>query len=65
MVLERSGLLDKLEVGNKIMANKGLEIQDLLTIFGVRLNIPPFLSSSSQFLVKILYVQKCQVMSTR
>lgn len=41
--------MDKLEVGDEIMADKGFEIQDLLAPIGVRLNIPPFLSSSSQF----------------
>ena len=36
----RSGLLDKLEVGNAIMADKGFNIADLLESKGVTLNIP-------------------------
>jgi len=37
-----------LEVGDEIMADKGFLIQDLLAPLGVRLNIPPFLSSNTQ-----------------
>jgi len=48
-LVERSGLLDKLEEGDEIMADKGFDIKDLLAPIGVKLNIPPFLSSSSQF----------------
>ena len=48
-LVEQSGLLDKLEVGDEIMADKGLDIQDLLAPLGMKLNIPPFLSSNSQF----------------
>ena len=49
VLVEFSGLLEKLEVGNEIMADKGFDIQDLLVPLGVRLNIPPFLKSGSQF----------------
>jgi len=35
-----SGLLDKLESGDKIMADKGFVIQGMLTPIGVWLNIP-------------------------
>ena len=45
-LVQLSGLLDKLEVGDEIMADKGF---DLLAPLGVRLNIPPFLKSGSQF----------------
>ena len=48
-LVEQSGLLDKLEVGDEIMADKGFDVQDLLAPLGVKLNIPPFLSSSTQF----------------
>ena len=48
-LVEQSRLLDKLEVGDEIMADKGFDIQDLLAPIGVRLNMPPFLASNSQF----------------
>ena len=48
-LVQVSGLLDKLEISDEIMADKGFDIQDLLAPLGVRLNIPPFLSSSTQF----------------
>ena len=48
-LVQVSGLLDKLEIGDELMADKGFDIQDLLALLGVRLNIPPFLSSSTQF----------------
>jgi len=38
--------LDKIEVGD---ANEGFDIQNLLMPLGVKLNIPPFLLSNSQF----------------
>lgn len=47
-LVEYSGLLDKLEEGDELMADKGFLIQDLLTPIGVRLNVPPLLSSKRQ-----------------
>ena len=46
--MELSGLLDKLEVGDELMPDKGFLIQDLLTPIGVHLYIPPFLDSRAQ-----------------
>ena len=46
------GLLDLLETSDEVMADKGFQIQDLLAPLGVRLNIPPFLSSNSQIPVE-------------
>ena len=37
----QSGLLEKLEPGDGIMADKGINISDLLVPHGVILNIPP------------------------
>jgi len=47
-LVEVSGLLDKLEPGDKIMANKGFLIQEMLV---PRLNVPPLLKSKSQMSV--------------
>ncbi|XP_066019631.1 uncharacterized protein [Pocillopora verrucosa] len=40
-ITEKSGLLDKLEEGDSVMADKGFNIRDLLTRKKVALNIPP------------------------
>ncbi|XP_069695877.1 uncharacterized protein [Periplaneta americana] len=45
----RSGLLDLLEEGDAVMADRGFNIQDLLCVKGVSLNIPPFLKGKKQF----------------
>ena len=44
----QSGLLDLLEHGNSIMADRGFDIMDDLVPRGVKLNIPPFLRGKSQ-----------------
>lgn len=44
-----SGLYKLLCPGDKIMDDKGLDIQDDLAIYGVTLNIQAFLKGSSQF----------------
>ena len=41
-IVKQSGILDQMEVGDLILADKGFLIQDLLPA-GVSLNIPPFL----------------------
>ena len=43
-LVERSGFLSLLHKGDKVMANRGFTIEDLLLPLGVKLNIPPFLS---------------------
>lgn len=47
-LVEVSGLLDKLEPGDEVMADKGFTIHDLLIPRGIRLNIPPFLQKNMQ-----------------
>ena len=37
------GLLDKLESGDSVMADKGFDIEDDLILLGIKLNILPFL----------------------
>ena len=44
-LVEVCGILEKLECGDDIMAEKGFQIQDLLAPLGVCLNNPPFLNS--------------------
>ena len=43
-----SGILDLLEQGDSVMADRGFDIQDDLTLRGVRLNILPFFKGKSQ-----------------
>ena len=45
---ERSGLLQLIEKGDSIMADRGFDIQDMLTPLGVRVNLPTFLKGKPQ-----------------
>ncbi|XP_065896130.1 uncharacterized protein [Dysidea avara] len=47
-LVEVSGLLEKLDAGDEIIADKGFLIQDTLAPLGVRLNVPPLLKSDRQ-----------------
>ena len=44
---KKSGLIDLLEKGDSVMADRGFNIQDDLTPLGVRVNIPPFLKGKT------------------
>ena len=57
-LVELSGLLQMLEPGDEIMADKGFLIQDLLAPLGVRLNVPPLLQSREQMPVNEVVVTK-------
>ena len=45
----RSGILDLLEEGDSVMADRGFDIKEDLALLGVRLNIPPFMRGKKQF----------------
>lgn len=51
---EKSGLLDKLEEGDSVMADKGFDIRDLLTRKKVALNIPPICKGNSPFKLLVI-----------
>lgn len=44
----RSGILDLLEPGDSVMADRGFDIEEDLILCGVKLNIPPFLRGKGQ-----------------
>ena len=48
-IVKRCGILDLLEDGDGVMADKGCTIEDLLSPLNCSLNIPPFLSEKVQF----------------
>ena len=47
-ITEKSGVLDLLEPGDNVMADRGFDIGDVLEARGITLNIPPFLGERDQ-----------------
>ncbi len=47
-ITEKSGVLDLLEPGHNVMADRGFDIGDVLEARGITLNIPPFLGERDQ-----------------
>ena len=50
-----SGILDLLQAGDSVMADKGFPISDLLKERKCTLNIPPFKGKSEQFTVQEVF----------
>lgn len=57
-LMKKSGLIELLECGDSVMADRGFDIEDELIVRGVQLNIPPFLRHKSQ-------LDETEVISTR
>ena len=54
----KSGVLDLLEEGDSVMADRGFAIEEDLVLIGARLNIPPFLRGKSQLTENELVVTR-------
>lgn len=48
-LVKRSGIVDLFSPGNTLLADRGVNIQELLLHKGVKLVIPPFLKAMKQF----------------
>lgn len=47
---QKSGLIEKLQYGDVIMADRGFNIQEMLACKGVKVNVPPFMNESGQYM---------------
>ena len=47
-ITESCGILDLLEPGDMVMADRGFDIQHILAAKNVKLNIPPFMKGKEQ-----------------
>ena len=47
-ITDQSGIIQKLDRGDSVMADKGFDIEDLLAPHGVKLNVPPKLGGDGQ-----------------
>jgi len=48
-ITQKSGLIEKLQYGDAITADRGFTIQEMLACKGVKVNVPPFMNESGQF----------------
>lgn len=63
-IVERSGLIDKCQAGDSVMADRGFNVQDLFAPKGVSVNIPSFMKGRSQ-LPGITVIKDRQLSSKR
>ena len=54
----QSGVLDLLEAGDLVMADRGFDIEENVLLRGVHLNIPPFLRGKTQLSEKELFITR-------
>ena len=54
----QSGILDLLESGDSVMADRGFDIEEDLTLRSVHLNIPPYLRGKTQLWAKEVMVTR-------
>lgn len=45
---KQSGILELLEKGDSVMADRGFDIKEYLDLLGVELNMPPFMKKNKQ-----------------
>lgn len=46
---QKPGLLEKLQHGDVIIADRGFNIQEMLACQGIKVNVHPFINESGQF----------------